>query len=120
VNKADRDGVAETVRDLELMLDLGGEREWRPPVVQTVATRAEGVEELWGKVTEHRAFQERSGQLARRREDRLRDELRGIVLMRLRDQLDATLSGDRFEKLVAQVAARELDPYAAAQELLGD
>jgi LAO/AO transport system kinase len=120
VNKADRDGVAETVRDLDLMLDLGGEREWRPPVVRTVATRDEGVEELWAKVVEHRAFQERSGQLARRREERLRDELRGIVLMRLREQLDSTLSGDRFEKLVAQVAARELDPYAAARELLGD
>jgi LAO/AO transport system kinase len=120
VNKADRDGVAETVRDLELMLDLGGEREWRPPVVQTVATRGNGIEELWTRIAEHRAFQERTSQLARRREERLRDELRDIVMMRLRDQLASTLSGDRFEKLVAQVAARELDPYAAAQELLGD
>jgi LAO/AO transport system kinase len=118
VNKADRDGVAETVRDLEMMLDLGSEREWRPPVVQTVATRDEGIEDLWTRVTEHRAFQERTSQLARRREDRLRDELRDIVMMRLRDQLASTLSGDRFEKLVAQVAARELDPYAAARELL--
>lgn len=118
VNKADRDGVAETVRDLELMLDLGGARDWRPPVVQTVATRGEGVEELWAKVHEHRAFQEQSGRLIRRREDRLRDELRAIVLLRLRDELTETLGGERFEKLVAQVAARELDPYAAAQELL--
>jgi LAO/AO transport system kinase len=119
VNKADRDGVAETVRDLELMLDLGGAREWRPRIVRTVATRGEGVEELWAAIGEHRAFQERSGQLARRREDRLRDELRAIVLLRLREQLEASLNGDQFEKLVAQVVARELDPYAAAEELLG-
>ncbi len=39
--------------------------------------------------------------------------------MRLRAQVDETLTGDQFEKLVGQVAARELDPYAAAQELLG-
>jgi LAO/AO transport system kinase len=119
VNKCDRDGVAETVRDLEMMLDLTGMMDWRPPVVQTIATRGEGVDELWSAVGEHRAFQQRTGQLARRREDRLRDELRAIVLMRLRDQVDSTLTGDRFEKLVGQVAARELDPYAAAQELLG-
>jgi LAO/AO transport system kinase len=119
VNKADRDGVAETVRDLEMMLDLTGEMEWRPKVVQTVATRNEGVDELWDAIEEHRAFQERTGQLARRREARLRDELRDIVLTRLREEAEERTTGEQFEKLVAQVAARELDPYAAAAELLG-
>lgn len=119
VNKADRDGVPETIRDLEMMLDLSGEMTWRPKVVQTVATRGEGTDELWDAIVEHREFQERTGGLARRREARLRDELRNIVLARLREQADATCTGDRFEKLVAQVASRELDPYAAAGELLG-
>ena len=71
VNKADRDGVAETVRDLEMMLDLTGEMAWRPKVIQTIATRGEGIDELWDAIGEHREFQERTGQLARRREDRL-------------------------------------------------
>lgn len=119
VNKADRDGVAETVRDLEMMLDLTGEMAWRPKIVPTVATRNEGIDELWDAVVDHREFQERSGQLARRREARLRDELRAIVLTRLREAAEARCSGEQFEKLVAQVAARELDPYAAAAELLG-
>src|SRR5438876_6450795 len=47
VNKADRPGAAETARDLEGMLDLGGELEWRPPVLRTVATEGTGVAELW-------------------------------------------------------------------------
>jgi LAO/AO transport system kinase len=118
VNKADRDGVAETVRDLEMMLDLTGEMAWRPKVIQTVATRGEGIDELWDSIEEHRAFQESTGQLAQRREARLRDELRDIVLSRLREEARARTSGEQFEKLVAQVAARELDPYAAAAELL--
>jgi LAO/AO transport system kinase len=118
VNKADRDGVAETVRDLEMMLDLTGDMAWRPTVIQTVATRGEGVDELWDAIEEHRAFQESTGQLAQRREARLRDELRDIVLSRLREEARARTSGEQFDKLVAQVAARELDPYAAAAELL--
>jgi LAO/AO transport system kinase len=118
VNKADRDGVAETVRDLEMMLDLTGDMTWRPKVIQTVATRNEGVDELWDAIEEHRAFQESTGQLARRREARLRDELRDIVLTRLREDAGVRTSGEQFEKLVAQVTARELDPYAAAAELL--
>src|SRR3954464_15175287 len=72
VNKADRDGVAETIRDLELMLDLSGHSDWRPKIVQTVATRGEGIDELWDAIGEHRAFEEEGGRLERRRETRLR------------------------------------------------
>src|SRR5204862_175806 len=46
VNKADRDGAADTVRDLEMMLELAGDRDWRPPIVQTVATDSRGVDDL--------------------------------------------------------------------------
>src|SRR5947207_6050906 len=47
VNKADRDGADATARELGHMLALGESREpgdWRPPIVTTVAARAEGVE----------------------------------------------------------------------------
>src|SRR5207244_9213789 len=45
VNKADRDGAAETVRDLEFMLDLSLAADWRPPILKTVASRGEGIDE---------------------------------------------------------------------------
>jgi LAO/AO transport system kinase len=83
-----------------------------------VATDAKGVDELWEAVLSHRAFLETDGRLDRRREDRLREELRAIVLERLRARVDDVCAGERFDKLVGQVAARELDPYAAADELL--
>ncbi|HEY7440749.1 MAG TPA: methylmalonyl Co-A mutase-associated GTPase MeaB [Acidimicrobiia bacterium] len=118
VNKADRDGVTETVRDLELMLDLSGESAWRPPIVATVATRGEGIEALWSAIEAHRSFEEADGRLARKREARLRDEVRSIVLARLRSEADSACTGEHFEQVVQQVAARELDPYAAAEELL--
>jgi LAO/AO transport system kinase len=118
VNKADRDGVAETVRDLDLMLDLSGQTDWRPRIVTTVATRGEGIDELWDAITEHRAFQERAGRLEHRREARLRDELRAIVRARLEEQVDGACRGEAFEDLVGRVARRELDPHAAAGELL--
>jgi LAO/AO transport system kinase len=118
VNKADRDGVAETVRDLELMLELSGHTEWRPKIIPTVATRGEGVDELWDAIREHRAFQEQDGRLQRRRAARLRDELRAIVRARLEEQVVSACDGDEFEALLARVGTRELDPHAAAAELL--
>ena len=83
VNKADRDGAADTVRDLEFMLDLSLESGWRPPIVKTVASRGEGFEELWEAIGAHRAFLEADGRLAARRTRRIRDELRAIVVERL-------------------------------------
>jgi LAO/AO transport system kinase len=118
VNKADRDGAADTVRDLELMLELAGDRDWRPPIVQTVATDSRGVDDLWRAVLDHRGYLEADGRLERRRDARLRDELRAIVHERLRAGADERCRGERFDRLVAQVAARALDPYAAADELL--
>ncbi|MGZ4797632.1 MAG: methylmalonyl Co-A mutase-associated GTPase MeaB [Acidimicrobiia bacterium] len=118
VNKADRDGVAETVRDLELMLDLSGHTDWRPRIVQTVATRGEGVDELWAAIREHRAFQEADGRLERRRAARLRDELRAIVTARLRAESEAACSGPKFDELVEQVRERTVDPHTAVDRLL--
>jgi len=118
VNKADRPGTADTVRDLEVMLELAGERDWRPTIVETVATETTGIDELWDAVLAHRVFLEADGRLDRRREARLRDELRAIVHERLRANVEDVCSGARFDELVARVAARELDPHSAADALL--
>jgi LAO/AO transport system kinase len=120
VNKADRAGTADTVRDLELMLELAGERDWRPPIVETVATESKGVDDLWDAVLTHRAFLEVDGRLDHRREARLRDELRAIVHERLRADVGELCSGDRFDELVERVVARELDPHSAADALLAE
>jgi LAO/AO transport system kinase len=118
VNKADRPGVEETVRDLNLMLDLSRPRSWRPPIVPTVAVRGQGIDELWAAIGAHRAHLEETGELAARRQERLRRELRTIVGARLAERAEAACSGSRFERLVRAVAARERDPYSAAEELL--
>ncbi|HVW34346.1 MAG TPA: methylmalonyl Co-A mutase-associated GTPase MeaB [Acidimicrobiia bacterium] len=125
VNKSDRDGAAETVRDLEFMLDLsmppkGETGHWRPPIVKTVASRGEGFDELWEAIGSHRAFLEEDGRLAVRRTRRIRDELRSIVVERLYERAGAVCDGDGFDRLAAAVEARETDPYSAAESLLAE
>ncbi len=118
VNKADRPGADETVRDLAQMLELSGDRDWTPPIVETVATESHGIDQLWEAIEAHRAHLEGAGRLEHERERRLRDELRAIVLERLARGADDVCSGARFEALVARVMKRELDPHSAADELL--
>jgi LAO/AO transport system kinase len=118
VNKADRPGADETVRDLEGMLELSGDLAWRPLVLRTVATDGTGVAELRDALQAHREFLEANGLVEARRRERVRDELRAIVAEQLREQAAVIGSGPRFEALVEKVAARKIDPFAAAAELL--
>ena len=120
INKADRKGADETRRDLEQMLDLSDipDGEWRPPIVATVASSAQGVEDLWNVVGQHRDFISSNGELKRRRRFRLREELREIVARRLEQKAREICTGDRWEQLTDGVVQRTVDPWSAADEML--
>ena len=117
VNKADRPGTRTAVQDLEQMLHLAPARDWQPPIIETIASEGEGIDALFDAISAHRAHLETTGTRDTRRRERLREEVRGIVLARLAQAADATCSGERFEQLLKRVEARELDPYSAASEL---
>lgn len=119
INKADRPGADEARRDLDRMLDLTGASGWRPPIVSTTAATGEGVADLWAAVGEHRAHLMSSGDLDARRAARVADELTEIVAALLRERAKAT-AGEHLDRLAAQVAARTIDPWTAAEELLPD
>jgi LAO/AO transport system kinase len=118
VNKADRPGAADSVRDLQGMLELSGDLTWRPPIVRTVATTGEGVDALFAAVVAHRDHLLASGEAELRRRRRLREEVRGLVAARLQERAEALCHGREFESVVDDVAARRRDPYSAADALL--
>ena len=124
INKADRPGAGETRRDLETMLDMTAdagsalEEGWRPPIIETVASKGDGVTELWEAVVAHRAHLESTGGLERRRSDRALDELRDIVARSLEQRAYELTTGEGFARLHAEVVARRLDPYTAADEIM--
>jgi LAO/AO transport system kinase len=120
VNKADRPGTAEAVRDLEGMLELAPANRWRPPIVRTVATTGEGIDDLYAAIARHRDHMERDGRLQARRRARVRAELQTIVAERLLARAAALTGGEEFEALVDDVVQGRRDPYDAADVLLGE
>ena len=121
VNKADRPGADETARDLAQMLSLGKLRtSWKPPIIRTVAATGENVPQLLQAIEKHRVWATENGERERRRRDAARveveDLLREALVRRLRDRV----GDDRVALAVARVAEREIDPYAAVEELLKD
>ncbi|MGH2662585.1 MAG: methylmalonyl Co-A mutase-associated GTPase MeaB [Actinomycetota bacterium] len=118
VNKADRDGAAETVRDLEAMLHLGPAMDWTPPVVRTSAQEGEGIEDLWEAIEGHRKHLEATGELDRRRRARILREVEEMASVRLRDRVAARLEEGDLQALADDLVARNMDPYQAADMLV--
>ncbi len=117
INKADRPGTEETRRDLERMLDLTAPAGWRPPVLTTTATMGDGVPELWHALGAHRAHLTDAGELEPRRAARLGEELVHILAALLYERAQA-VGRPRLDDLVSAVAARTVDPWTAAEQLL--
>ncbi|MEP6762081.1 MAG: methylmalonyl Co-A mutase-associated GTPase MeaB [Sporichthyaceae bacterium] len=121
VNKADRDGADSAVRELRHMLTLGERRQpgdWRPPILRTVASRGEGMEEVVEALDKHRTWLEETGNLRASRRRRAVDEIEAIALTALRKRMGDLRSGRGLDELADRVVAGELDPYAAADALV--
>jgi LAO/AO transport system kinase len=122
VNKADREGADQAVRDLKHMISLGRRAtagpSWRPPIVRTVATTAEGTGDLVAAIEEHRAWMLSHGELDARRQRRAEAEIEAIALAQLRGKLGDVLQGSALPGLAKRVVVGELDVYRAADDLI--
>jgi LAO/AO transport system kinase len=119
VNKADRPSAEETRRDLDNMLDMDTHMgDWRPPIVLTTATMGDGAGDLWEEIRRHRKYLDESGDLQRRRDRRLLDELRGVLVAKIERDIKQMESGATYEEAKRKLLAGEQDPYEAAEGLV--
>jgi GTPase len=114
INKADREGVDRTARDLEMMLGLGEHGDWVPPVLKTVATRDEGIDRVIAEVERHREHLAASGEMERRRVSHLRLRVETILKERVVAAADRILGVER--EVERGFSGRE-DPYWVADRL---
>ena len=117
INKADRPGSRDTRRDLDNMLALRG-GDHPPVIVETVATRDEGLNELWEAIRDHRRRSTDSGERARRREARVDDEMRRVLVARLIERAGAMGEDPRWASARRAVLDGTVDPWAATDALI--
>jgi len=119
VNKSDREGADRLVSavDANLALETFAPGQWRPPVIKTMATAGKGVPELVEAIWAFREHEQATE--ATRRRSRSEYRLRELVAQRFMDHLERTvLQAGELGAIVDRIAARELDPYTAANDLL--
>ena len=136
VNKADREGAEHAVMAIKMMQGLaprgmrhhrqsmqvepgsGPDDGWQPPIIKTIATRGQGVDELLEAIEAHAAYLHESHLFEQRERARVTGELEAILQAELLARLRARVPDEHLEALVEQVLARKLDPYTAAKRLL--
>jgi len=121
INKADREGVLRTQKELEALLGLAHRPDfWNPPIVKTVATENKGIEELSAAIESYRAFQQAGDASLTRKQAIARWRLIELAQDRLLNELlGREGTEEKVKRLAEQVAAKETDLYSAAEELVG-
>jgi LAO/AO transport system kinase len=120
VNKADRDGADRTVASIESVLSLQtfGPEDWRPPILKTEATTGKGVPELVDAIERFRAHT--AAVQGRRRRARAEWRVREMIGQRFLQHVEQrVLQKGEFERLLDRIAAREIDPYSAVDDIVG-
>jgi LAO/AO transport system kinase len=120
INKADREGVNSTEKELEALLSLATRDDsWHPPIVKTVATEGKGVQELAAAIESYRDFHLRTESGEGRRRAIARWRILELLRERLVSQtLESDSASEHLEHLAAEVASRRRDPYSAVEELM--
>ena len=122
INKADREGVFATEKELESLLSLAGRSDgWDPPIVKTVAIENHGISDLADAIERFREVQRSTEVTSERRQSIARWRIVELLRERLlADVLESPSAADKLERLSHEVATRRRDPYSAVEEILGD
>jgi LAO/AO transport system kinase len=120
INKADREGLYATEKELEALLSLNAhDDDWRPAIIKTIATENKGIEELASSIEEFRNAQLANKLGVERRRSIARWRILELLSERLlADALNVDGASERLEVLAAKVARKEHDPYSAVDELM--
>ena len=119
INKMNHPLAKTMLGEVRQVLSLGPPGAPRPPVVLTEAVTGEGVDTLWARISDHRAWLESEGELERRRRRNLAREVFQVASIRARRHLEETVRDDpALRRLLDEVQERRLDPLTAVREIL--
>jgi len=120
INKADREGVLRTQKELESLLSLAHRPDfWNPPIVKTVATESKGIEDLSKAIESYNDFQKQGDASLTRKHAIARWRLLGLLQERLlAEVLNKNGTNERLDKLSLEIAKKIKDPYTAVAEIL--
>ncbi len=121
INKADREGVIRTQKELESLLTLAHRPDmWDPPIVKTVATESKGIEDLATAIERYDQHSKRNGDTVLVRKQAIaRWRLVELLQDRLLEkEMDRNGTREMLDDLSGEIARKTIDPYTAVDRIL--
>ena len=120
INKADREGVLRTEKELEAMLSLAMRPDfWQPPIVKTVAIENKGIAELAAQIARYRDYQKQTKASLTHRASIARWRILELLQETLLDRaVNREGAQQRLDALALEVADKRRDPYSAVEEII--
>jgi LAO/AO transport system kinase len=120
INKSDREGAERVEREIRAMQSLAArEDNWTPPIVKTVASAGEGVEELSAAIVGYQDFLSRSGLAHRKQVDNWRERLLEMLRDAAMQQVLRQHGEEALARYAAEIADHKRDPYSLVEEIVG-
>ena len=117
VNKSDRPGSDRVARELQMMLSLGKEKDWKTPIVSTTASTGEGIEDLWKKIEEHQDYLGKD-KLQAQRLEKLKYELENQISQKLFTKKIIEIGDNEITKTSKDILDRKIDPFTAVDNII--
>ena len=117
VNKSDRPGSDRLSRELQMMLSLGEEKEWKTPIVSTTATTGEGIDELWKEIERHQDFLGKD-KFETKRLEKLKYELENQISQKLFTKKIIEIGDEEITKTSKAILNRKIDPFTAVDNII--
>ncbi|MCT4661163.1 MAG: methylmalonyl Co-A mutase-associated GTPase MeaB [Tissierellales bacterium] len=119
VNKSDLFGAQRTVTEINMMLDLGGHLERRPPVVEVIGLENKGIDDLFEEIEKHKAYLIEENLYEERKRDHLKYEILGLVEDKLINVIyENDQKSSYLDKIAHLVFEKRQDPYSARDEVI--
>lgn len=117
VNKSDRPGSDRLAKELQMMLSLGEEKDWKTPIVSMTATTGEGIDELWKEIKNHQNFLGKE-RFENKRLEKLKYELENQISQKLFTKKIIEIGDDEITKTSKDILNRKIDPFTAVDNII--
>jgi len=117
VNKSDRPGSDRLARELQMMLTLGEEKDWKTPIIATTATTGEGIDKLWKEIETHQKYLG-NDLFETKRLEKLKYELENQISQKLFTKKIIEIGDDEITKTSKAILNRKIDPFTAVDNII--
>lgn len=119
INKAERDGVEQTERELIGLLEMTMRPDgWQPLIIRTVATENRGIADLVAAIEKYGEFVRHGESSQSRRSAVAENRILEILRERLLRRALQSVSASQLKDFAALVATRQRDPYSIVEEII--